>query len=201
MKKMIVFTCLLSASAIILSGCGAKATVGSTMDKQEKELEIIQEECEGASNSVRSVDFSNGIYTGDLLVEKRHGFGVYEWYDGHRYEGYWENDRRHGKGIFEWNNGDKYEGDFENGEMSGYGVLYNKIMKFRYEGNFANDDFNGYGEYYHDNGWCYKGFFKDGVPHGEGKRYNKKGKVVQKGIWEYGKYKSKTSMIPNHHKL
>ena len=75
--------------------------------------------------------------------------------------------------------------------MSGYGVLYSKRNKFRYEGNFANDKFNGYGEYYHDDGWCYKGYFKDSVEHGEGIRYDKKGKIVQKGIWENGEYKSK----------
>jgi hypothetical protein len=30
----------------------------------------------------------------------RHGYGVYTWRDGDRYEGYWENNKRDGEGMF-----------------------------------------------------------------------------------------------------
>lgn len=33
-------------------------------------------------------------------MEKKHGFGIYVWADGRRYEGNWKNGKQHGKGHY-----------------------------------------------------------------------------------------------------
>ena len=34
------------------------------------------------------------------LNDKKHGFGIFVWVDGRKYEGNWENGKRHGLGKF-----------------------------------------------------------------------------------------------------
>jgi hypothetical protein len=33
-------------------------------------------------------------------MDKKHGYGVYYWADGRRYEGYWQNGKQHGEGKY-----------------------------------------------------------------------------------------------------
>ena len=33
-------------------------------------------------------------------MDKKHGFGIYVWADGRRYEGMWENGKQHGEGRY-----------------------------------------------------------------------------------------------------
>lgn len=33
-------------------------------------------------------------------MDKKHGYGVYIWADGRRYEGLWQNGKQHGKGKY-----------------------------------------------------------------------------------------------------
>ena len=42
---------------------------------------------------------------------KRHGFGVYTYLDGGRYEGEWVEDRIQGKGKSVYSNGNVYDGE------------------------------------------------------------------------------------------
>ena len=44
-----------------------------------------------------------------------HGFGVFNWADGRKYEGEYFDDLREGKGIFTWPDGRKYDGEWKNG--------------------------------------------------------------------------------------
>ena len=36
------------------------------------------------------------------MNNKMHGYGVFEWPDGRRYEGGYVDDKKHGKGVFVW---------------------------------------------------------------------------------------------------
>jgi len=118
---------------------------------------------------VEKVRFDNGTDSGDRVKGKRHGQGIFEWY-----------------------NGDRFEGNYENDKKNGYGKLYSKSKKFRYEGYFVNDEYDGQGTYYNDlAGWRHEGQFKKGKPHGEGMRYNSNGKFT-KGVWENGVFKYAT---------
>ena len=58
-------------------------------------------------------------YEGYYLMDKKHGYGVYEWADGRKYEGHWAFGKQHGQGKYVlsggkvriglWNNGTRIE--------------------------------------------------------------------------------------------
>ena len=45
-----------------------------------------------------------------------HGYGIYTWRDGRRYEGYYKDDKKEGFGIYIWEDGRKYEGEWVDGK-------------------------------------------------------------------------------------
>lgn len=45
-----------------------------------------------------------------------HGYGVYSWQDGRKYEGQYLKDKKHGYGVYMWADGRKYEGYWMNGK-------------------------------------------------------------------------------------
>ena len=49
-------------------------------------------------------------------MDKKHGYGVYTWTDGRKYEGQWANGRQHGKGRFLNPDGITREGEWDNGK-------------------------------------------------------------------------------------
>uniref|UniRef100_A0A7S4Q7H9 MORN repeat-containing protein 5 n=2 Tax=Alexandrium monilatum TaxID=311494 RepID=A0A7S4Q7H9_9DINO len=38
------------------------------------------------------------VYSGQYVLDQKHGFGVLSWTDGRRYEGFWDSGRQHGLG-------------------------------------------------------------------------------------------------------
>ncbi len=90
----------------------------------------------------------SGVYRGEWLNEKMHGFGTMKWDVGDSYEGNWKNGWRTGFGKYYWANGDRYEGNWYNNKMHGFGKYFWTNGK-RFEGNWVNDDM-GDGEYYYD---------------------------------------------------
>jgi len=55
-----------------------------------------------------------------------HGYGVYTWKDGRRYEGQYLKDRKHGHGVYKWADGRMYDGQWENGRQHGEGTYWVK---------------------------------------------------------------------------
>jgi hypothetical protein len=47
-----------------------------------------------------------------------HGFGVYRFANGHRYEGAWHEGRRQGCGMYTFRNGDTQSGYWDNGVLT-----------------------------------------------------------------------------------
>jgi outer membrane biosynthesis protein TonB len=87
---------------------------------------------------------------------------------GNVYEGYVDaNNKRDGKGKYTYKSGNVYDGDWKNDKMAGSGT------------------------YKSAEGWTYIGEFRNDVFHGTGKYYDKKGKLLQEGTWENGKYQGK----------
>jgi hypothetical protein len=37
--------------------------------------------------------YDNGIYEGELLDGKKHGYGIYKWESGSKYEGQWRDNK------------------------------------------------------------------------------------------------------------
>jgi len=50
-----------------------------------------------------------------------HGYGIYSWNDGRKYEGNFYNDKKHGFGTYTWADGRKYEGNWAEGKQHGKG--------------------------------------------------------------------------------
>lgn len=83
-----------------------------------------------------------GIYKGEWLNSKMHGYGEYEGYPdgshaGLTHKGYYKKDKKHGDGKFTFPNGAVFEGEYRNNKM--------KLGKFTwpdgtvFEGEFRND--------------------------------------------------------------
>jgi hypothetical protein len=47
-----------------------------------------------------------------------HGFGVYSFANGHRYEGAWHEGRRQGLGMYSFRNGEAQAGHWQNGVLN-----------------------------------------------------------------------------------
>jgi len=55
------------------------------------------------------------MYAGEYFADKMHGFGVYQFGNGHRYEGAWHEGRRQGLGMYTFRNGETQSGHWQNG--------------------------------------------------------------------------------------
>jgi len=102
------------------------------------------------------------------------------------YEGEYINNKMHGFGKFTFNDGYVYEGIFENGKRIEYGKLYfplsdNIVM---YEG-FFNEDFNcdKYGKIIYKNGNIYEGQWCNGYFCGVGKMIYYDSKISITANW------------------
>jgi len=74
----------------------------------------------------------------------------------------------HGFGVFRWKNGARYEGDWREGYACGIGKYYYPDGCV-HEGMFIHDEANGYGKYTYKNGNIYSGDWKEGKKEGRGK--------------------------------
>ena len=84
------------------------------------------------------------LHLGTLRDGVREGYGVQEWTDGGRYEGYWKNDKSWGKGVYKSPNGDVYDGNWENDMANGQGK-FTKADGSSYTGDWVNDTQTGKG--------------------------------------------------------
>ncbi|KAM0840578.1 hypothetical protein ACQ4PT_059569 [Festuca glaucescens] len=54
---------------------------------------------------------------GEYFADRMHGFGVYSFANGHRYEGAWHEGRRQGLGMYTFRNGETQAGHWQNGVL------------------------------------------------------------------------------------
>ena len=90
-----------------------------------------------------------------------HGYGIYTWRNGQRYDGQLREGNFHGRGAMTWPNGDRYDGTFRDGKENGRGVY-----------TWANGD-------------RYEGEWRDGKAHGTGTKTARQGRVFS-GEWSDG---------------
>ena len=104
------------------------------------------------------------LYTGDWLVDERHGFGVYYNKIGERYDGDWQEGVRHGLGKQVYEDGSVYEGEWVNDLRHGQGSLTLPDDNV-YDGQWANDLKEGKGTFYYvKRGMRYDGEWLRGTP-------------------------------------
>lgn len=58
------------------------------------------------------------MYSGEYFADMMHGFGVYHFANGHRYEGAWHEGRRQGFGMYNFRNGDTQSGHWDDGVLT-----------------------------------------------------------------------------------
>ena len=87
----------------------------------ERQAEAAAERARAAAAAPNAEEHryeTGNVYRGD---RDRKGYGVYEWTDGHRYEGGWDN-TRDGFGMLILANGWRYAGQWQDGIFIGHGV-------------------------------------------------------------------------------
>lgn len=87
------------------------------------EEEIDAERADATFTGNKTVEKSNGTYTGDLVAGLEHGHGKMVWHSGTVYEGEWENGKIQGHGTIRWASGTTYTGEFVDGKVTGYGTM------------------------------------------------------------------------------
>ena len=114
------------------------------------------------------------------------GTGVYEFDNGDKYIGQFNNSEYDGKGTFRFSSGDVYTGNFKNGKYSGLGV-YQYSNGSIYSGGYLNGSKNGYGNIKFQSGNEYEGEFKNGTYNGYGEFKFTNGDTYA-GEWLDGEY-------------
>ena len=94
-------------------------------------------------------------------------FGIYEFDDGAKYVGEWQNNEIHGQGAFTFPSGNKYLGEFKNGDFNGQGTFI-WADGDKYVGEWLNDKKNGQGTYTYADGAEYVGEWQNNEYHGQG---------------------------------
>jgi len=133
------------------------------------------------TNGWGKFQYENAHYDGFWENGKKHGYGLYKWYDIGKYIGSWNNDTMDGYGVYIADNNDNVIGQYRNGKLNGLGItVYGKewtqgifsdgTASTTYDfytnnvetGCTAGDCQNTYGRWKWDNGDSFTGFFKNG---------------------------------------
>jgi len=124
------------------------------------------------------IEFTDGVYTGDLVDGVRSGKGTFVWNDNTRYEGGWLNNVRHGWGECRMSNGGWYAGEWKNDLPNGRGELHWPNGEW-YKGDLSNGMRHGYGENHFANGEWHKGEYQNNVRIGPGEYHYLNGNVFR----------------------
>ena len=80
-------------------------------------------------------------YEGEKKDGKKHGYGIYYWFDGSKFEGLYKNNLREGYGKMKWAEGAKFEGYWKENEREGYGkILLSNGNKYEIRRIYENDN-------------------------------------------------------------
>jgi hypothetical protein len=167
-----------------LNGYAIKYFANGTIDKQGifKDDEFLYAQTKTLVNCPSSGYFHNcfGLYeweNGDKYVgewqnNNRNGQGTYTHVSGNKYIGEFKDNKRNGQGTFIWADGDKYVGEYKNNEQNGQGT-YTWTNGDKYVGEYKNNEQNGQGTYTYSprSEWAghkYVGEFKNGLFNGQG---------------------------------
>lgn len=119
-------------------------------------------------------------YEGDLLDNKRHGFGTLRM-KSCTYKGDFWHGSKHGQATLAWDDGRMYFGQFRNGKFHGHAEMSWPDGR-RYTGEYADNQKHGEGIFVWADGRCYDGQWVTGKRHGIGTYTNAKG-FSRRGTW------------------
>lgn len=125
---------------------------------------------------------AGGKYEGEWQYGQKDGMGRRDWPDGSRYEGEWRNNQPHGKGIKTYKDGAQYTGDFRQGLRAGKGKM-SWPNGASYSGEWKDDQMQGEGSKRLADGSQYDGHFSKGQRDGWG-TYVYTDKTRYEGDWK-----------------
>tara|TARA_Y100000588_G_scaffold103585_1_gene112898 strand:- start:870 stop:1895 length:1026 start_codon:yes stop_codon:yes gene_type:complete len=105
-----------------------------------------------------TINYDDGVYTGEIVNGMPNGQGTRTWASGEKYIGEWKDGKRHGQGTGERPNGDKYSGEWKDGKPHGYGFKTDADGA-RTVGEFKAGYQDGYGLYTQEDGLKWIGNF------------------------------------------
>ncbi|OMJ76348.1 hypothetical protein SteCoe_24290 [Stentor coeruleus] len=121
---------------------------------------------------VTNLECSDGVYTGQMIEDKRNGKGKLVMKEAIVYSGSWKDNKPNGEGYLKYSEDHFYEGEFRKGLFHGFGTYY-KLGSF-YKGFWRKGLKHGEGTEEIDD-FVYKGNFKKGKKHGFGVMNSNKG--------------------------
>jgi hypothetical protein len=77
-------------------------------------------------------------YEGEMVRDKKSGFGVFIWSSGFRYSGGWREEAMAGSGVYRFADGGRYEGEWSQSLRNGYGVQWTVDGRAAEAGVWAN---------------------------------------------------------------
>lgn len=159
--------------------------------------------CIGVSYAASVINYKDGgVYTGDVVENRREGYGEMKYSTGDTYTGFWRNDIINGRGKIVYANGNWYDGDWLNGRQHGGGTKVWATAGTKYSGEWVDDKIQGIctqsfsifiyyvfiatgqGWYRYPNGELYEGQWWNNMRHGRGEMKDKDHNVIDSGVWE-----------------
>ena len=165
-KYFVVDSLKKDANSIKLPSAGVEDPINQiiVLNRPDREVEP-SEKLVSIYQQVSEIYDDGTSYIGEKFLGLRQGKGTYQFKDGYRYEGTWEEDQMSGFGIL-WVTDDIkwYEGEWKNGTFHGRGIIYNLTPEELEAEKLYSDDLNQIG-----NGWeKYEGLFNQGAKNGFG---------------------------------
>lgn len=160
-------------------GCGNTSTETGSSNST-----VVEE----SQKNVENFSMDDGIYSGQIVDDKRNGKGKFTWKNGDVYDGEWKDNKMNGQGKLSYANKNEYTGEFVDGKKEGQGIfIWNIAGKDKYDGQWKDDKMNGQGKYYFESGAIYDGEWANNKMNGQGKYTSKDGKILD-GKWENNNY-------------
>ncbi|MDC0604601.1 trypsin-like peptidase domain-containing protein [Amylibacter sp.] len=124
-------------------------------------------------------------------------FGTYEWENGEKYVGEWQNNEMHGQGTYIFSSGNKYVGEYKDGQRNGQGT-FTWTDGEKYVGEYKDGQRSGQGIYIFADGRKEVGEFKNGKLNGYAITYFANGTIDKEGIFKDNEFLyAQTKTLPN----
>lgn len=148
--------------------------------------------------SRKEFNYDDGVFVGEAVGNRPHGFGTRFYTDGRKYEGNWNLGNMHGTGTFTYKNGDSWTGEWaEDKPLNGngrYHLIDGKYSEWL-EGTLKNGKLSGEGKRYVSEKLVEEGTFSNGKLHGRGVAYNSDGTACR-GEFSNGQPYTATGSFP-----